>query len=648
MKKNIYKKTSASFLVIIFVISGIIPIFGLTRAPLSASGLSDIKHITIELDFSDPELVMHDDYVIVRVKETDLNRIEPGKPVLPVNLSTFKLPLGTHIVNVEYVHSTPIIINLTKKLAFGSAPFTDNMMDRSSKNVMDANVYENSESYPPDWVSYNTGGGLSSGEHTTFLVVQVYPVRYFPEDDKLQFIQHITIDVSYEEPVRSIVANTDICDLLILAPPTFMGPLKKLVFYKELFGVKTSLVSLNEVYDKIWYGRDNAEKIKLFIKESIEKSDIKYVLLVGGIKGQTSDWSFPVRYSHVVPPSEQEYPEQSFISDLYYADIYDSEGNFSSWDSNDDGVFAVWNETYKEEMDDYPDVYLGRLPCRNVMDARIMVNKIINYEKKKSDDSWFKNFILVAGDSYNDTHHFNEGELISEEAIRLMPDFTPVKLYASAEQDINKKAVNEIMNPGAGFAYFCGHGNPASWNTHFPPNGTEWTSGYKCSDMYSLRNGQKLPIVVVGGCHNGQFDVTMSNIAKGIREQGIGYFRLRPTPGGFYYNLWIPNCWSELLTGKFGGGSIATISNTGLGTHGDGDADNNSVADYLEVLDGWLELRFLKLYGIENKDILGENHGEAMTQYLNRFIGNDEKMDVKMVQQWELFGDPSLKIGGYD
>jgi hypothetical protein len=163
-----------------------------------------------------------------------------------------------------------------------------------------------------------------------------------------------------------------------------------------------------------------------------------------------------------------------------------------------------------------------------------------------------------------------------------------------------------------------------------------------------LHNGQKLPIVVVGGCHNGQFDVTMYNIIKGIREDGISYFRLRPSPGGFYFNLWIPNCWSELLTGKIGGGSIATISNTGLGTHGDGDADNNSVADYLEVLDGWLELRFLKLYGIENKDILGENHLEAMTEYLNRFIGNGAKMDVKMVHQWILFGDPTLKIGGYE
>ena len=94
-------------------------------------------------------------------------------------------------------------------------------------------------------------------------------------------------------------------------------------------------------------------------------------------EGQTNTWNFPVRYSHVVPPDEQEYPEQYFISDLYYADIFDSEGNFSSWDSNFDDIFAVWNATVKDEMDSYPDVYLGRLPCRNIPEVRAMVKKII-------------------------------------------------------------------------------------------------------------------------------------------------------------------------------------------------------------------------------------------------------------------------------
>ena len=60
-----------------------------------------------------------------------------------------------------------------------------------------------------------------------------------------------------------------------------------------------------------------------------------------------------------------------------------------------------------------------------------------------------------------------------------------------------------------------------------------------------------------------------------------------------------------------------------------------------------MELRFLELCSSADKQILGRNYGQTMTEYLNRFINNVDEMDTKMVQQWQLFGDPSLRIGGY-
>jgi hypothetical protein len=140
----------------------------------------------------------------------------------------------------------------------------------------------------------------------------------------------------------------------------------------------------------------------------------------------------------------------------------------------------------------------------------------------------------------------------------------------------------------------------------------------------------------------------MANIVQGFIEDGFHYFSSRPgNAGQFWYGEWTPNCWGWWLTSKIGGGSIATIANTGLGTHGEGDIDKNEIADYLEVLDGWMELHFLELYGLNKKEYLGENHGQTLTEYLHRFLGDNTKMDTKMVQQWELFGDPILKIGGY-
>jgi hypothetical protein len=253
------------------------------------------------------------------------------------------------------------------------------------------------------------------------------------------------------------------------------------------------------------------------------------------------------------------------------------------------------------------------------------------------DRTWFYNFMLVAGDSYDDDNGFNEGELISEKAIELMPGYNPIKIYARENESrhIDRKTVNSALKQGASFAYFCGHGSPFSWSTHYPPDGKNWTKGYDLPDMIFARNRYQLPITIVGGCHNGQFDVTLLNLLTDFR-----YSRGHLT--------WSPRCWGWYFTVNRGGGAIATIANTGLGTHGSEDMDNNTIPDYLEVLDGWLELRFLELFGKENKTILGENHGDTLTGYLNKFLGDNAVMDVKMVQQWELFGDPSLKIGGYE
>ena len=665
MKNILIKKSIVCIIIALFILSSGFSALGLQiknqekNDEIYMSCDSKTKYIELDFSFFYPEIVAYNNYSIVRINETNHNRIimfdyDPGKPVLPVNISVFNLPFGSKILDISFKHSEPIVYDLPGKITFCTASVDNHESIVIDK--MDLSVYECDDPYPLNWVLSHSGGGLFQGDHTTFLVLRVYPVRYFPTQDNIQFIQSINVNISYIEPSEPLLEDSNIYDLLIITPQEYIKNLEPLVCHKIKNGVKTKMVTLCKIYEEMfWDGRDKSEKIKYFIKNAIEQWGITHVLLIGGIKGQSTVWNLPIRYSYVVPMEEQEYPEQKFISDLYFADIYNSIGEFSSWDSNNDDKFSVWNESYKEEMDLYPDVYLGRLPCRNNFEVKTMVKKIINYEKTKtSDKDWFKNLLLVAGDSYINTGQWpedvliNEGELAGEASVDIMPDFNPIRVYAS-EDDINRKTVNKAFNQGAGFAYFCGHGSSITWGTHFPPATNEsnnWTTGYMVLNMIPLHNREKLPVTVVGGCHNGEFDISISNsIINGIKERGLKYFF--PKGVNFWWNGWATNCWAWWLTSKYNGGAIATIANTGLGTHGDGDQDNNSVADYLEILDGWLELRFLEKYGIDNNDILGENHGDTLTEYLHRFLGDDAKMDVKMVQQWELFGDPSLKIGGY-
>ena len=128
-------------------------------------------------------------------------------------------------------------------------------------------------------------------------------------------------------------------------------------------------------------GRDKPEQIKYFIKDAVESFSISYVLLIGGRVGQQDDWYVPVRYHNFYdnpehPLSVDKLHDPGVVTDLYYADIYKEGGEFENWDSNGDGILAKYSMTPgKDTLDLNPDVYVGRLPCRNTM----QVKKIVNY-----------------------------------------------------------------------------------------------------------------------------------------------------------------------------------------------------------------------------------------------------------------------------
>ena len=425
-------------------------------------------------------------------------------------------------------------------------------------------------------------------------------------------------------------------ELLIISPKIFNRVLQPLVTHKINKGIATKLINLNFIYDEISEGRDDAENIKYFIKKAKEEWNISYVLLVGGRKKQFSfseEWWLPVRYVHIedrwsVFPGYNE----KFISDLYFADIYDSEGDFSSWDTDGNGKYGEWldNKSADDVLDLYPEVYVGRLPCRNVIEVRIMVKKIINYEKEKCADSWFKRMVVVAGDALPDNNDVFEGEIETQKALELMPDFSHVRLWASEGTLTRQKDVIEEINRGCGFLYFSGHGNPMHWATHPPKDNKTWINGLDVYHIPLLRNKEKLPICILDGCHNSMFNIS---IFHSSHAQGIPVFE----------------CLSWRLTRGIRGGSIATIGNTGFSYCTISKIDPSKGGGFEQLV-----LNFFGEYSQNDTDILGEIWGKAIDKYLQNFPINwnensytDTALDAKIVEEWLLIGDPSLKIGGY-
>jgi hypothetical protein len=378
--------------------------------------------------------------------------------------------------------------------------------------------------------------------------------------------------------------------------------------------------------------------MKYFIKNAFDQWATKYVLLVGGRNGGITEekWWIPVRYSLL-----NDGGEGSYLTDLYFADVYDSSGNFSSWDSNNNGVFAEWTNTQRDVMDMYPDVYVGRLPCTNVPQVKTIVKKIITYETTAYGAEWFKTFVGVAGDTYPDlSDPYYEGEMATNASFQQLESlgFTASMIWTSNGRFSDANSVIAEISKGCGFVHFSGHGNVLAWSTH-PSRNESWVNGPTAFDMKKMSNRDQQPIVIVGGCHNAQFNTSLSNMLTGVLEDGLSYFKSTRPFGAFWSYTWIPRCWSWAMASQTRGGAIAVIANTGLGYGEPGEQTLTQRGRHLE----WL---FFKAYS-DGKVNLGETHGIDLVYYMNEHPPMVDQTDCKIVQEWALLGDPSLLIGGY-
>lgn len=441
-----------------------------------------------------------------------------------------------------------------------------------------------------------------------------------------------------------VLSNNNKYDLLIITPKHFIAPLNRLACHKKWCGIETKIVTLNDIYKSYYFkfkGKNQPEIIKHFIKNSIENWNIKYVLLVGGFN------QIPVRYVHSLANYPlNDFQEKMFISDLYFADIYDSNGNFSSWDSNGNGLYGEWKGKTAEDknIDLRPDVCIGRLPCKTRFEIEIIVDKIINYESTTYGKPWFKRIVSIAGDTYQNNDDVYEGEVDMQKVLNYMSNFNHKKLWASNWKLKTNSAFKIIktINKGCGFLVFAGHSNPIFWST-YPPNDSKHIYKFSIYHMQLLFNRKMLPVCIASGCRNSAFDSSVINL---LRSPKVSLNKM------FNY---LPRCWCWGLTSKICGGSIATIGSTSLVyLKWDKEAGGET--------DGWSDLlpRFFEEYIKSETNIIGEIWRDTIIGYLKKYpidwktpslgcnikIPKPNAINARTVQSCILLGDPSLKIGG--
>ena len=556
------------------------------------------------VSFSHPDIIEKQDYCVIQLEESTFNSISENKPLIPMVSKVYTFPFGTIIRDVDVSFSEPLeesidmLVEVSPEVEIFSTMYQ--MKNKVSSNqVVD---YSDIEIYPDSKFEYRAAAGLKNDEHVIYLTVTLSPIQYKPNENLILYSEEAKVDITYTLPKKPFVFP-DEYDMLILTPSQFESALQRLVDFKNNLNppIRTVMVTLDEIPSGV--GVDTQEDIKYYIKDALEMWGFKHLLLVGaGIEGSEL---FPVRKAyHASTPHEDYFP-----SDLYYADIYNSTGEFSDWDVDEDGLFAEYPRD-KNDIDILPDVYLGKIPCNDVNELNIVIDKIIDY---KEHNKMVSKILQVGGDSAPGSGIY-EGEYANEKVLETLPGYTSIKCWAT-EDKCTKDCIGSGFRSIVDFVDISGHGSYMSWATHPPDDDSQWIPPktlfapwtgflYLDIDIYRLTNSKKYPVVVFTACSNNKY--TMSE-----------------------------NCIGWNLLSKNNGGSIATFAESGIGY---GPTGPNFVNSGI----GLMEVNIFKEI-VETK-VLGEAWNNCMVIYYSKFDPNFKREDYQTMLEFLMFGDPSVAI----
>jgi len=184
-----------------------------------------------------------------------------------------------------------------------------------------------------------------------------------------------------------------------------------------------------------------------------------------------------------------------------------------------------------------------------------------------------------------------------------MDGFTPTRIWDSNDLLHYSSNIDDAINNGAGFVFFNGHGNLRIWATH-PHEKNNWIpyDGYSNSNLNGLINGNKLPIVVSDACYHCTYDAA-------------------------------PDCFGWTFVTNPNGGCIAFLGGTDIDVSYEG---VDIVTKGIEKLCIEMSTNYM-----QGDSTLGELWGNGIKDYIQEPL---DEMDYITLEEFQLFGDPSLQI----
>ena len=426
--------------------------------------------------------------------------------------------------------------------------------------------------------------------------------------------------------------------------------LEKLVYHKNSTGMPTILKTLEEIYEiPEMRGRDHAETIKNYLVWARKHWQIKYVMLVGD-----SD-RFPIRYTRTYDLGH--WGHNFAPSDLYYADLFDANGNPDDWDFDDDGLYGEMQGNFpagafdlnQDRLHLIPEVAIGRVPASTEQELNAYVEKIIQYETS-ADPGWFKHALLLTGDyPYSNNTNDAIGTILQGQSFQLTKLYHN-QIWPSTTPNQRIDTINKVLNAGVGFVSYVGHGGGVE-----PPakNGGVWGGWYNYYNIPGLANADRLPVIFSAACETGMFHFGKGPyLAKeGYEYRATAFPVVPPSPDAFAKYRWGPEP-LEMMPTQYDVDALAEhflVKNTAgaiafIGAYTGTQGDSHTLARY-----------FFEAYASGNV-ILGDAWNAAIREFVQSVIDHFQfpadrnswytAARYHHIHKMLLFGDPSLRLGG--
>ncbi|MCK4353304.1 T9SS type A sorting domain-containing protein [candidate division WOR-3 bacterium] len=457
-------------------------------------------------------------YDIVKLEGCNFTDI-PGEPQLPVKAVYFLLPNDSKVkeVKVNSADFEPLSGKYTIYPAQPPQILSRQEIVKFTEPKLD--VYEVTSEYPGKLVDFKGEGKLCGHRIAEILI---YPVQYIPKDKKIKIYTRIEISIELEkssqvaEPfrprsaniIKSLVINpeeisyqaTELSPInrdlhfvptsyqgyeyLIITSEALQSAFEPLANWKTSKGIPAD-IRTTEWIDTCYNGRDLAEKIRNYLKVVALDSGLVWVLLGG------DETVVPIRIAYAMTCEYGVFgDEDSIPADLYYSDLD------GSWDANENGIFGE----VSDEIDLYPDVFVGRAPVNNVQEAQNFVEKTLRYEKNPPKDYLTSALFLAMILWQPPDFPYTDGAVSKNAVGELFPtQFNIQKLYESSGNETHENVINAI-NDGRAIINHNGHG----WYMGIWLN----SSGEYISipDVDNLSNNERQGILYSIGCWCGALD----------------------------------------------------------------------------------------------------------------------------------------------